>query len=388
VVALASRSVVPLAALPATAAGTALLLALVAGPSVRRRTGLLLVGVAAASLVTTAAIVLADGVDVRSGAGMSTQAEVVAILVLIVVAVRYGPSNHGIVATGLAAVSIGMIVLRFRDPADEGVTVAGIAAWGACGLLASAVGYHLRSLDERRVRSVLEAQRAQRLHLARDLHDFVAHDVSEMLALAQAGQVVAAEHSLCADTFAKVEQAALRALRSMDQTVQMLQPEALPPGADESAHDGGQPTLTALAELAGRFADANGVEADLRVEQITTEQLRRIPYEVSATLYRVAVEALTNVRRHARAPTKVTIAVRRSSLPGGKPAIDLSVLDDAGGQRPSPATPVSRHNGLGLPTLAERVEGLGGQFTAGPVDQGWQVKATVPWNGGGHPQRT
>ena len=372
-----------LATLPAALAAAALLVTLAGGPTSRRSTGLLLVAAAAASLATTAVVVLADGVDVRSTPGFSTQAEVVAILVMIVVSARWAPSRHAVIGTGLAATAVGVIVLRFRYAGDDGVTIVGIAAWAIVALSASAVGLHLRSLDERRVRAVWEAQRAQRLHLARDLHDFVAHDVSEMLAQAQAGQVLAADHPQCEATFSKIEQAAQRALRSMDQTVQILHAVGLPHGTDELGLNVGPFSLSDLGDVVARFADANGLDAELRIEkEVAQHQLQNVPHEVSATLYRVAVEALTNVRRHAPGASTVTVELRRSVLPGGDEGIELSLIDDAPHDPPASPDPLSRQNGLGLPSLAERVQGLGGQFLAGPVDPaGWSVTATVPLPG-------
>ena len=345
----------------------------------RRRLGVLCAAVATLSLAITGAVVMTDRVDPLSTPGISTQVEVVLLLGLLVLCGRWAPPGQVVPATAPAVAAVGLIVLRFRYPGDDGVTVAGIAAWAMVAVVAAAAGLHLRSLDERRVRSVIEAQRDQRLHLARDLHDFVAHDVSEMLALAQAGQVVAAEHPRCAEMFVKIEQAGQRALRSMDQTVRML--HALSPASG----DDGAPTLAELPTLVERFAAAANANANANANDIdldvvlSADEVGRLPHEVSTTLYRVAVEALTNVRRHAQAATAVTVQLRQVATDRGDRAVELSITDDGPGASPRQSDSVGRRNGLGLPALDERVERLGGRFAAGPsTPTGWQVTAALP----------
>ncbi|MFE1207772.1 histidine kinase [Streptomyces albidoflavus] len=75
-----------------------------------------------------------------------------------------------------------------------------------------------------------EARSAQRLQLSRDLHDFVAHDVSGIVVQAQAARFVATtDPSQAVLALERIEKAGLNALASMDQTVQMLHgPEAAP----------------------------------------------------------------------------------------------------------------------------------------------------------------
>jgi signal transduction histidine kinase len=274
---------------------------------------------------------------------------------------------------------VAALPLRFRYGEDAALTVIGVAAWALVALSAAAVGYHLRSLDDRRHRSVLEARQAQRLQLASDLHDFVAHDVSEMLALAQAGSMIAAAQPDHAELFTMIEQAAQRALRSMDQTVHMLH-------AGEDA-DGGMGLVPAgqdlaqLPELARRFQAANGVVVHLDVAPLDT--LRVLPTTVSAVLYRVAVEALTNVRRHAPTAHAVDILVRRRVI-GDADDVAMTIVNDGDDAEPSrPPDGIARRNGLGLPAMAARVAELGGTMTAAPCrPNGWRIDVTVPWSGG------
>jgi signal transduction histidine kinase len=248
------------------------------------------------------------------------------------------------------------------------MTLVGSAFWGLGVVLAIAVGLYLRSLDDRRARSVAAARRAQRLQLARDLHDYVAHDVSEMLAQAQAGQILAEQDPRQAmAAFRRIEQAALQALASMDRTVRMLH------DADDSAAGRRTPLpgLADLPDLADRFSAGGDATIHLDIDPRLDEPI--VPREVAATAYRVVVEALTNIRRHAPAARTVEVTLRRT-----RPGLEITVTDDAGPQATTPG-PARRRGGLGLPGLTEGVQALGGSLTAGPRDpRGWRVAAVLP----------
>ncbi len=105
-----------------------------------------------------------------------------------------------------------------------------------------------------------------------------------------------------------------------------------------------------------------------------------MPPAVAGMAHRVLTEALTNVRRHAPAATRVQIRVAHSRL-GEEAAITVSVTNDG---VPQPARPGGlnrrRHGGgFGLLGLRERVEALGGTLQARPAEQdGWQLTATIP----------
>jgi signal transduction histidine kinase len=224
------------------------------------------------------------------------------------------------------------------------------------------VGFYLRSLDAERARSVAAARQAQRLDLARDLHDFVAHDVSEMLAQAQAGPFLTGRGPQQAtDAFRRIEEAGLHALASLDRTVRML-------------HDDTDPVV------------------QLTIDAQLTERDSAVPRDVATTVYRIVVEALTNVRRHAPTARLVQVDVCRTQATAGLvgPAVEVTVTDDARTARAPGAHaqgPLDRSNGLGLSGLAERIRALGGTLTAGPREEtaadpqrrpGWCVTAVLP----------
>jgi signal transduction histidine kinase len=246
---------------------------------------------------------------------------------------------------------------------DETIIVCALALMAALAMVG--VGLYLRALNDRRVRGLARARREQRLHLARDLHDFVAHEVTAIVLEAQAGQVKAHKPMDARAAFGRIEQAGLQALSSIDHALHTLQ------DSDERSHGPRPPQLHGLADLPDlldRYSGDGMINTDLHIEPGLTLAL---PRQADSTAYRVVVEALTNVRRHAAGATQVDVHV--ASADG--PAVRVSVTDN-GGQASRDAG--HRHGGIGLIGLAERVEALGGTFIAGPTPAGWHVTITLP----------
>ncbi|GAA3792749.1 hypothetical protein GCM10022226_10020 [Sphaerisporangium flaviroseum] len=256
--------------------------------------------------------------------------------------------------------------------------------------LAATVGLYLRSLDDHRARSVRAARQAQRTQLARDLHDFVAHDVSGMLAQAQVGRILAEQDpQQAAAAFQRIEQAALQALASMDRTVRMLH-DADDLAAGEAAGRTPLPALADLRELADRFSFSGTAVVHLDIDARLKDPNGVVPREVAATAYRIVVEALTNVRRHAVTANRVEVTVRRTRTVGDLTghALEVTVTDDARtGLAPAGHVlgTAGRGGGFGLAGLTERVEALGGKLAAGPyAPHGWRVAATMPLAASSH----
>lgn len=271
--------------------------------------------------------------------------EMAALMGMLVLVIRRAPARLGAffgVLVGLAIVALPLrFTARMAESALEGsvlsvsVSLFAIACVGPIGL-------YLRSIDARRVRAVLEARRSQRLDLARDLHDFVAHEVTGIVVEAQSAQVADLDRVESREMFARIEQAGLRALSSMDQTVHALR------------EPGGLADLPAVVE---RFS---GV--DLRLDTMS------LASEVDSMAYRIVVEALTNVRRHASSATHVEVAVVKRA-----DTVAISVTDNGGAARiPRPG------GGSGLAGLDRQVRTLGGTFQAGPHGAGWRVHCVLP----------
>ncbi|WP_329500564.1 sensor histidine kinase [Kitasatospora herbaricolor] len=309
------------------------------------------------SLALTAVGAALGGFGENGPAGLAGVVELVGLLALVTVTVRTG---RGRVAVGVLAVALLCWPLRYAAPV-EGWQQVGLLAFGAAGALGAAlVGFYLWSLDGLRRREVAAARRAEQLGLAHDLHDFVAHDVSGMLALAQAGGFLAGPYPELAEVFRRIEQSGRQALSSLDRTVALLRT----PEQDDAARRAPQPGLAELPDLAERFTASGAAEVRLDLPE------QPVGRETGATVHRIVVEALTNVRRHAPAARNVTVSVRQ--LDGQR--LRLTVADDGAAAK----SPTRRRGGQGLSTLTARVEALGGTLDAGRTDQGWLVTATIP----------
>ncbi|MEO3753231.1 ATP-binding protein [Streptomyces sp. B6B3] len=319
------------------------------------------------------------------GPGVGWQfAECGALLLLLALAARAAHGRAQLWALAPAAIAVPTLLLRFdRGPVSAAVAFLGVATWALLALLVAAAGRYLGWLDARRVRAVAAARRAQSLQLARDLNDFVAHDVSEMLAQAQAGQIVAAhDPERAADLFRGIELAGQRALAAMDRTVHMLR-DGDPTGGESAEPHTRLPTTADLPELAARFSAVGGAHAHLDLDPAAARVEDRA---LATTVYRIVVEALTNVRRHAPTASRVDITVRR--LPGAHgDTLRVTVADDGRGTSAVAAGLRRRRGGRGLPGLTERVAALGGSLTAGPRSRdgngdgdgdGWRLSAVLP----------
>ncbi|MEE1789012.1 histidine kinase [Streptomyces sp. SP17BM10] len=315
----------------------------------------------AASLVVTIAVwLLGRWAEGDRWAGLAGLVELAVLLLAVVVGLRTENGPRCAVAAWTACGAVALWLTRFafvEGPADA-LTVFGFGSM--LSLPAVLIGLYLRGLDEGRASAVVEARRAQRLELAHDLHDFVAHDVSGMVAQAQAGAYLAGvDPARAAEMFQRIEQAGQRALASLDRTVQLLRSEE---GGDRAP----QPGLVELVEVVERFTAMGGAEVALELPE------EPVPREVEGTVHRIVVESLTNVRRHAPAARAVEVRASRSD---GR--LELTVTND--GRSPGQAGRPRRGGGSGLPGLAARVEALGGSLEAGPHHgETWRVTAVLP----------
>lgn len=302
------------------------------------------------------------GVTVAASALFELPAEpgpalALALAVLVGSSVRRAPT---VWAASLAGGGLAVVVASWftARPGSAGAVVALNAALWLGGV---AGGLTLRLLDERAVASRAAVRQQERLELARELHDVVAHHITGMLIQAQAAQVVARrDPPAVAGSLAGIEAAGTEALAAMRRVVGLLR------DADDAAP--ALPGPERLADLVERF-ERQGPPVRLSIGDDGSGW----PPEVTSTVYRVVREALTNVARHASGARSV--AVRVGSGPAG---VTVEVTDDA----PGPAQPA--RGGFGLTGMRERVASLGGAVDAGPrPGGGWTVSATLPLGGSG-----
>ncbi|MEV4481483.1 sensor histidine kinase [Micromonospora coxensis] len=329
-----------------TAAVVVCLLALVRH---RQRTWTAVAGFGIAGLAVVAASVF--HLPTEPGPAMA-----LALAVLVGSAVRALPPvpAAALAAGGLAVVGAAFLAVRAQPTGPSGVLAMNVVAW----LGAVTVGLALRLQDDRAAAAAAKVRQDERLELARELHDVVAHHITGMLIQAQAAHLVARrDPGRAAESLAGIEAAGTEALRAMRRVVGLLRDtEDAPPAS------AGPEQLGVLVERFNR----QGPTVRLQVP----EESGTWPPEVTSTVYRIVREALTNVTRHARHAHAVTVTIDQTPS-----AVTVEVTDDA-----ASAAPRSAHRGgYGLIGMRERVETLGGTLLTGPRPGcGWSVRATLP----------
>lgn len=299
--------------------------------------------------------------------------ETTAMLILIARTVRRAPGTVAAVGGVLGGLAISALPLRVtlwsvpRSTLLEDAVVS--LMWAVGPTAAVAISLYLRRLDARGAEQVRRVRREQRLTLARDLHDFAGQDIGGMVLDAQAAQLADyREPGPALAAFRRIETAGLKALATMDRGIQLLRDQATePPGAPLLGGPG--PGLGALREVVDSFAAAIPAEVCLHVDPELDRDITEAAY---ATAYRTVVEALTNVRRHAHHPRRVTVVLTRCN----PRTLRVCVTDDGASQGTHRRR---RRGGFGLVGLAERVDLLDGTLTAGPLPTGgWQVEVQLP----------
>ncbi|WP_369634452.1 sensor histidine kinase [Nocardia sp. JMUB6875] len=241
----------------------------------------------------------------------------------------------------------------------------GVTALSACLVLtfcAGAIlvlGCYLRAQDARRRRTVAAVREHERLELARELHDFVAHHVTGIVVQVQAARTIGHSAPEQVDQILRnIEKGSIETLDSMRRLVGMLrQPEEPGIWPDD--------LYTGLADLVARSADLNPT-LDITDR---ARQAQLVP-EVATSIQRVVQEALTNVRRHAPG---TTVAVHIDTCDG------QLLVQIRNSPPPGRASPSGGRGGFGLMGMRERAEAVGGALAAGPTDDGgWQVTARLP----------
>ncbi|MEU2332409.1 histidine kinase [Streptomyces sp. NPDC006654] len=247
-----------------------------------------------------------------------------------------------------------------------------IFAWTGIGATAGdavrsrrAVVQAIRERAERAERTREEEARRrvaeERLRIARDLHDVVAHHIA--LVNVQAGvaaHVMDKRPDQAKEALAHVREASRSALNELRATVGLLRQSGDPEAPTEPA-----PGLHVLEELADTFRNAG-----LQVEVARADQGTTLPAAVDLAAYRLVQEALTNVRKHAGPDAKAEVSVVRVG-----PAIEVTVLDDGSGDKAA----AEAGGGHGLLGMRERVTAVGGTLTTGPrYGGGFRVHAILP----------
>jgi signal transduction histidine kinase len=249
------------------------------------------------------------------------------------------------------------------------------AGWLCVSLVLGEVARSRRAYVEQVQQRALEAERSreeearrrvseERVRIARELHDILAHRISSISVQAGMGaQLLDKDPEQARRALAAIGEVSREALAEVRTTLGMLRQ------VDEPAPRAPSP---GLAQLDGVIADtaASGVEVSVAVEGIP----RELPGGVDLAAYRIVEEALTNVVRHARAAhARVAISYRPAD-------VQIEVTDDGRG-----ASDVRDGDGSGngMMGMRERARSLGGDLEAGPrAPGGFFVRACLPTGSG------
>ena len=217
-------------------------------------------------------------------------------------------------------------------------------------------------LDRERELVAEAAVAAERVRIAQELHDVVAHNVSLIVVQAQALGATAGDERVrrATDDLADLGR---QTMAEMHRTLKLLRAPGVDPVALEP-----QPGLADLQALLDRSRSA-GVNVELAVQGA----VRPLPQGVDLSAFRIVQEALTNVVKHAgRARARVQLTY-------GPDALELTIVDSGRGMAGGPAA----NGGHGLIGMRERTALFGGTLTAGPRDgDGFEVHASLPYGGG------
>ncbi|MEV5504971.1 sensor histidine kinase [Streptomyces orinoci] len=276
-------------------------------------------------------------------------------------------------ALGVAAGRFGLLGPRLANPVEfhhafrQEVLGLMLCALPLCGVWMTgvAVGANraytagLRAQAEQRARELVAAER---LRIARELHDIVAHNLSLITMQASvAGYVAEDRPEEAVKALVLIERTGRGALTEMRRLLGMLRdgegnrrdPELVP-----------APGLADLDQLLARTAES-GLRAELRI----SGDRRELPAPLELAVYRIAQEALTNVIKHAAARRV------RAVLTYGEDSIGIEVTDDGRGA----AGPAGVSPGHGLVGMRERVAVYGGEIEAGSLPGGgFRVSARIP----------
>jgi signal transduction histidine kinase len=239
------------------------------------------------------------------------------------------------------------------------------AVWGL-GRLSYAAKRRAERARELQAAEGQAAVRAERLRLARELHDVVAHAVSAMiLQAAGARTLVHPQNERVRQSLEVIEAAGVQAMAELHRLLGLLR--SVDPSLADDAWEH-QPRLKDLPSLI-ELSRASGLVVDLAAEGEAAE----LDPSVDLAAYRIIQEALTNTSKHAGQGAATRIHLRWHS-----DGLTITVRDSAGLERPSRGRARPLSSGHGLIGLAERVNLVGGHFEAGAVAGGFLIQAELP----------
>lgn len=314
------------------------------------------------------------GAIVQMSAGLGPLPINIAILGVLYATAAWGGTRTfwaglGSVVLGGIVAAIYVVLVNGIILIDAGVVggIAGIVVLASISVLAlgapwlGGFGWRMvlrsrRSRVAQQLAEVTAVEEQERVRIARDMHDVVAHSLAVIIAQSDGARYAAAtEPQVAIDTLGTVSQTARAALSDVRMLLTQLR---------HRQGDGPQPTIADLEQL---FVHArqSGLEPRVTVDPTPPGEP---PAAVQLAVYRILQEALTNAIRHGAGST---VDVALAWLPD---RVDITVRNSA-----SPGT--SAPGGHGIIGMRERAQLIGGTLTAGhaePPEESFVVQATLP----------
>jgi len=256
-------------------------------------------------------------------------------------------------------VAIGLLQIVTNLLYFGGAFYFGDRAWAAAQQHAALVDRTAELAAQREI-NAKRAVSLERVRIARDLHDIVAHHVSVMGVQAGAARrVVDSDPAKAAASLHSIESTARTAVAELHRMLTTLREEG------DSPTDG--PSTRGLDQLAALTADTR--RAGVTINSRTVGSERSVPPTVGAILYRIAQEAITNTLKHAGPGAEIDLRLRYLD-----DAVELEIGDSGSGSGSA-----TSGDGLGHLGMRERVDAVGGTIQIGPRARGgYLVRAQIP----------
>ena len=282
--------------------------------------------------------------------------ESIALVLMVYSAGSRIPLPNTLAMLAIALLVLAVVIALGEDPHPANFIYMGVvvcAAWAA--------GSAVRMTEERGRLLAEQQAMKQRTRIAGELHDVVSHNVSAIVVQAAAERRDQPEGSPTAQALSDIEHHGRQTLTELRRLLGVLRID------DQGPPLAPQPGIADIDEIV-RSTNAAGVQANFEVEGDP------VPVDAGLSLaaYRIVQEALTNVRKHSSA-TCATIILRWRAT-----GLEVEV-SDTGPPRHLHPVPGA---GFGLRAMDDRVRAFGGTVEAGPVDDGFRVRAVLPLDPG------
>lgn len=225
------------------------------------------------------------------------------------------------------------------------------------------VGDIFRTSREREEENARQAVINERVRIARELHDVVAHHVSVMgIQAGGARRILPQQPEKAKEALSLIESSSRQAVSELHRLLGFVR-------QGQQTHElSPQPSLRQLSALVNDMQDA-GLPVEVKTEGVE----RSLPPGIDLSAYRIIQEALTNTLKHASA-TKATVTVSYANS-----AVELEIVDNGKGLTGADGR---EFRGKGIMGMRERVSLHGGRFEAGNMPEGgFSVRVTLPVNG-------